>query len=240
MEKDNTPKPKNKLPQSVAGLLKSTESTSKRTPISQKLIGRENLDDMDFLPIGTEVVGIRKAGPNSEIIKVRDYFISSVRFSMYEANPLYGLQRFTSDEDGLLSIYSNNNFAESTLVIRNKAKITMSTFCPYRTSIVLSKDKDKNKKLFEEKYKEFDFVPCSYILDDSQFILPGELIIVSTDELKQIKTVESVELDKDYVISYRLKGDANNFYVTSELSYNKSILLNSSEDIEIATCQIIK
>ena len=226
--------------QSIAKLLKSTESTNKRTPISQKLIGRENLDDRDFLPIGTEVVGIRKAGPNSEIIKVRDYFISSVRFSMYEANPLYGLQRFTSDEDGLLSIYSNNNFAESTLVIRNKAKITMSTFCPYRTSIVLSKDKDKNKKLFEEKYKEFDFVPCSYILDDSQFILPGELIIVSTDELKQIKTVESVELDKDYVINYRLKGNNSNFYVTSELSYSKSILLNSSEDIEIATCEIIK
>ena len=104
MEKDNTPEPKNKLPQSVAGLPKSTESTSKRTPISQKLIGRENLDDIEFLPIGTEVVGIRKAGPNSEIIKVRDYFISSVRFSMYEARPLYGLQRLTSDEDGLLSI----------------------------------------------------------------------------------------------------------------------------------------
>ena len=240
MEKDNTPEPKNKPPQSVAGLLKSTESTSKRTPISQKLIGRENLDDIEFLPIGTEVVGIRKAGPNSEIIKVRDYFISSVRFSMYEAGPLYNLQRLTSDEDGFLSIYNNNNFLESTLVIRNKAKITMSIFCPYRTSIVLSKDKDENKKQFEERYQTVNFIRCSNILDNSQFILPGEAVYVFTNEERGLKTLESVEIDKDHIVSYRLKGDASNFYVTSELSYNKSLLLNSSEDIEIATCEIIK
>lgn len=240
MEKDNTPELKNDLPQSIAGLLKSTEAISKRTPISQKLIGRENLDDMDFLPIGTEVVGIRKAGPNSEIIKVRDYFISSVRFSMYEAGPLYSLQRLTSDEDGFLSIYNDNNFLESTLVIRNKAKITMSTFCPYRTSIVLSKDKDENKKLFEERYENVNFIRCSYILDNSQFILPGESVYVFNNEAEGIKTLESVEIDKDHIVSYRLKGDINNFYITSELSYNKNLLLNSSEDIEIATCEIIK
>ena len=237
---DNIPEPKNKFPQSIAGLLKSTEATSKRIPMSQKLIGRENLDDIDFLPIGTEVVGIRKGGPDSEIIKVQDYFISSVRFSMYEANPLYSLQRLTSDEDGFLSIYNNNNFLESTLVIRNKAKITMSIFCPYRTSIVLHKDKDENKKQFEERYKEFDFIPCSYILDNSQFILPGESVYVFNNEAEGIKTLESVEIDKDHIVSYRLKGDTSNFYVTSELSYNKSLLLNSSEDIEVATCEIIK
>ena len=61
-----------------------------------------------------------------------------------------------------------------------------------------------------------------------------------TDEEKRIRTLESVEIDKDHTISYRLKGDTSNFYVTSELSYNKSLLLNSSEDIEVATCEIIK
>lgn len=118
--------PKNTL--SVNSLLNSTaELVDNRKKLSQKLIGRANMNDIYFIPIGTKVSGVRRGGPNSEVVTIEDYYISEVKFSMLESGPLYGIQKITNDED-LLNIYAHRFFSESVLVFKNKEKIQKSIF----------------------------------------------------------------------------------------------------------------
>lgn len=229
---DETAASKNVL--SVSSLLSSTAKLvdDNRKKLSQNLIGRANMKDIYFIPIGTKVSGVRRGGPNSEVVTIEDYYISSVTFSMFESRPLYGIQKMTNDND-LLDIYSHGSLSESVLVFKNKEKIQKSIFSPYRSRIVLSEDEDENKKLLKEKYKDTGYVYCSLVLADDEFILPGEMVWIALDT-RNAQIVLSVVIDKDWTISYQLK-DRDNFYVNSELAYKADILIR---DMATMTCEI--
>ena len=223
--------PKNTL--SVNSLLNSTAKlVDNRKKLSQNLIGRPNMNDIYFIPVGTLVSGLRRGGPNSEVLAIEDYYISSVTFSMFESGPLYGIQKMTNDGD-LLNVYTNGSFSESVLVFKNKEKIQKSIFSPYRSRIVLSEDEDENKKLLEEKYKDAAYIFFSNILLNDEFILPGELVWIATNT-REVQTILSLTIDKDWTISYRLK-DRDNSYVNSELAYKADILIR---DMAVMTCEI--
>ena len=192
----------------------------------------EMTDKFHFIPVGTRISGIRRGGPNSEILTVEDYYISSVTFSMFESGPLYGIQKVTNDGD-LLNIYSHGSFSESVLVFRNKEKIQKSIFAPYRSRIVLSEDEDENKKMIEERYKDAAYIFCSLILSSDEFILPGELVWIATNT-REVQTILSLTIDKDWTISYKLK-DRDDSYINSELAYKADILIR---DMAVMTCEI--
>lgn len=228
---DETAASKNVL--SVSSLLSSTAKlVDNRKKLSQNLIGRANMNDIYFIPIGTKVSGVRRGGPNSEVLAIEDYYISSVTFSMFDSGPLYGIQKMTNDGD-LLNIYSHSFFSESVLVFKNKEKIQKSIFSPYRSRIVLSEDEDENKKMIEEKYKDTDYVYCAFVLTDEEFILPGETVWIAADT-RNPQTILSIIIDKDWIISYRLK-DRDNSYINSELAYKADILIR---DMATMTCEI--
>lgn len=223
--------PKNTL--SVNSLLNSTAKlVDNRKKLSQNLIGRTSMDDIYFIPVGTEVSGVRRGGPNSEVLAIEDYYISSVTFSMFESRPLYGIQKMTNDGD-LLNIYSHSFFSESVLVFKNKEKIQKSIFAPYRSRIVLSEDEDENKKMIEERYKDAAYIFCSLVLSDDEFILPGELVWIVTNT-REVQTILSLTIDKDWTISYKLK-DRDDSYINSELAYKADILIR---DMAVMTCEI--
>lgn len=228
---DETAASKNVL--SVSSLLSSTAKlVDNRKKLSQNLIGRANMKDIHFIPIGTKVSGVRRGGPNSEVVTIEDYYISSIVFSMFESGPLYGIQKMTNDND-LLNIYAHHSFSESALVFKNKEKIQKSIFSPYRSRIVLSEDEDENKKMIEETYKDTSHVLCSSVLTNEEFILPGELVWIATNT-REIQTVLSLIIDKDWKISYRLK-DRDDSYINSELAYKADILMR---DMATMTCEI--
>lgn len=225
--------PENTL--SVKSLLNSTaKPVDNRKKLSQNLIGRANMNDIYFIPIGTKVSGVRRGGPNSEVLAIEDYYISSVTFSMFDSGPLYGIQKMTNDGD-LLNIYSHSFFSESVLVFKNKEKIQKSIFSPYRSRIVLSEDEDEdeNRKMIEEKCKDTDYVYCTFILADEEFILPGETVWIAADT-RNPQTILSIGIDKDWLISYKLK-DRDNSYINSELAYKADILIR---DMATMTCEI--
>lgn len=223
--------PKNTL--SVNSLLNSTAKlVDNRKKLSQNLIGRPNMNDIYFIPVGTLVSGLKRGGPNSEVLAIEDYYISSVTFSMFESGPLYGIQKMTNDGD-ILNIYSLGSFSESVLVFKNKEKIQKSIFSPYRSRIVLSEDEDENKKLLEEKFNDTDYVYCSLVLTDKEFILPGELVWITTNT-REVQTILSLTIDKDWTIRYRLK-DRDNSYINSELAYKADILIR---DMATMVCEI--